>query len=181
MSHTVTMLLDRWQAGEAEAINELIPAAMSDLRQLAGAALRGRDAANVQATELINETYLKLVGIKTMSWRSRVQFFALAGKVMRNILLDRIRRKQTEKGCDFQVELATRECLNPEELVIIHEALEQLAGLDERKAAVLELRLFAGLGHEDIARYFGVSQKTIKRDWQFARTWLYGRMKKEQE
>lgn len=179
MAKTVTVLLDRWQAGEPGAVNELIPATLDELRILAEAALRHRNGGNLQATELINETYLKLVGLREMSWKSRVQFFAMAGKVMRNILIDRMRRQDVAaKGQEhIQLALATQERLEQEEISAIHFALEELAQLDKRKADVLELRLFAGLTHEEVARYFEVSTKTIKRDWQFARTWLYGRLK----
>lgn len=175
---TVTVLLDRWQAGEDHAIQELIPATMQDLRQLALSALRGKEGANLCATELINEAYIKLTTLREMSWRSRVQFFALAGKVMRNILLDRLRaaRVREQSAMTFQVELASNQSLDPEQLAVVHRALEDLAQLDPRKAEVVELRLFAGLSHDEIARYFEVSVKTIKRDWQFARTWLYGRL-----
>lgn len=180
MANTVTLLLDRWQAGDAEVLNELIPATMEDLRILARAALRGKDQADLQTTELIHETYLKLVGLQQMEWQTRVQFFAMASKVMRHLLIDRLRRQRVAADYEeqvFQLALPMPEPVGTDAMLAIHDALEQLAVLDARKATVLELRLFAGLTHDEIASYFGVTAKTIKRDWQFARTWLYNRLK----
>lgn len=184
MDHTVTQLLRRWQDGDSQALDLIIPQTMPELHRLARSALnRNAGGDDLQPTELINEAYLKLVDLKEMNWESRVQFFGLAAKVMRNILVDQARmmaaKKRSSDNADdpYFFEIYGAGKLTAEELTELNEALEALAEMDKRKAAVVEMRFFAGMSYKEIAAFFNVAEKTAKRDWQFAKVWIYQKWK----
>lgn len=183
MSRTVTQLLHQWQEGDEEALNALMPLTLEELRRCAKGVLRKRSAGvNLQPTELINEAYLRLVDLSQMSWQSRIQFFGLAAQMMRNILVDQARKERAQKrGGDATAVTLDDGSLpvdpDPETLLALDEALSQLQAFDERKAQVVALRYFGGLNGHEIAEFLKVDERTVKRDWQFSKVWLFQRLK----
>ena len=132
---------------------------------------------SLQATALVNEVYLRLIGGRSVNWQNRAHFLAVAARLMRRILVDfaRARRYQKRGGGAINVTLAEDMPLSAEpgrDLVALDDALEALAKLDERKSHVVEMRFFGGLTVEETAEALHVSADTVKRDWKFARAWL---------
>jgi RNA polymerase sigma-70 factor (ECF subfamily) len=176
---TVTLLLTQVRDGNQEAANQLIPMIYRELRQMAGAFMRGeRPGHTLQATALVNEAYMRMVGGRPVEWQNRAHFFAIAAHTMREVLLDYARRVRAGKrgGSDAQrVELDEQFAIAPDKLddvIAIDEALERLAFIDPRQSRIVELRFFAGLNVEEAAEVMGVSPKTIKREWRSAKAWL---------
>ena len=172
----ITQLLE--QAGEPDANSQLFELVYSELRQLAAACMRTeRPDHTLQPTALVNEAYLRLVGGEGVSWQGRAHFFGAAGRVMRRILVDHARARNSAKrgGIREKLELldnmATSEH-GPETLLAVDAALEGLGRIDPRCVRVVELLFFAGMSQEEAAEVMGVSVKTLKRDWQFARVWM---------
>jgi RNA polymerase sigma factor (TIGR02999 family) len=144
-----------------------------------------RSGHTLQPTALINELYLRLDASHPPRWRSRTHFFAVAAGTLRRILIDAARshRAQRRGGGEVQVSLDRVEvgaACSYDELLIIDQALTQLAMADERAARVTELRFFAGLEESEIAEELGVSEITVKRDWKFSRAWLASRLEARQ-
>jgi RNA polymerase sigma factor (TIGR02999 family) len=180
---TVTLLLTQVRDGNQEAANRLIPLIYKELRQMAGACMRGeRPGHTLQATALVNEAYMRMVGGHPVEWQNRAHFFAIAAHTMREVLLDYARRARAAKrgGHDAQrVELDEEFSSAPdklEEVIAIDEALERLAQIDARQSRIVELRFFAGLNVEEAGEVMGVSPKTIKREWRSAKAWLHREM-----
>ena len=179
----VTLLLTQVRDGNQEAANQLIPLIYKELRQMAGAFMRGeRPGHTLQATALVNEAYMRMVGGHPVEWQNRPHFFAIAAHTMREVLLDYARRARAAKrgGNDAQrVELHEECSIAPdklEEVIAIDEALERLARIDPRQSRIVELRFFAGLNVEEAGEVMGVSAKTIKREWRSAKAWLHREM-----
>lgn len=174
----VTVLLDRAQRGDAHATNELFPIVYDELRAIAAKFLKGEGSAyTLQATALVNEAYLRLIGPSNPAWDSRAHFFGAAARAIRRILTDHARQRQRVKRGGGARPMPLDEALvvsaEPEvNFVGLDEALTKLAAVDEHKARVVELRFFAGLSVEQAALALGVSPSTVARDWQFARVWL---------
>ena len=181
----VTQLLAAIEDGQAEAA-ELLPVLYEELRRLARQKLAHEKAGQtLQATALVHEAYLRLLGdgSDTGTWQSRGHFFAAAAEAMRRILVEAARRKQRlKRGGDLQrEELVEDAILGPEEhedLVELDAALETLASVDPRKAELVKLRYFAGLTSQQAAEVLGVSETTAERDWSYARAWLYREVQK---
>ncbi|MEM1331489.1 MAG: ECF-type sigma factor [Planctomycetota bacterium] len=178
----VTQVLRAVEAGEPGAADELFQLVYGELRRLANACFADeRRDHTLEPTGLVHEAYMKLLGRSDLSFASRAGFFALAGRVMRLVLVDHARGKLAQKrgGGRKRVTLAGV-ALSPEieelDLLAIDEALTQLAELDERKARLVELRFFAGLGEAQAAEALGVSRGTASADWRFARAWLMSRL-----
>ncbi|MFM9995663.1 MAG: sigma-70 family RNA polymerase sigma factor [Phycisphaerales bacterium] len=177
----VTLLLDRAQRGDRTATDELFPLVYDELRALAARTLDGeRIGHTLQPTALVNEAYLRLVGPADAGWQSRAHFFGAAAKAIRRILTDHARTKGRLKrgGGRAGGRIPLDEALvvgddTVPDLVALDEALERLGAMDAQKARVVELRFFAGLSVEDVARALGVSESTVARDWRFARVWLH--------
>jgi len=177
----VTLLLDRAQRGDRTATDELFPLVYDELRVLAARTLDGeRVGHTLQPTALVNEAYLRLVGPSDAGWQSRAHFFGAAAKAIRRILTDHARSRGRLKrgGGRAGGRIPLDEALvvgddNVPDLVALDEALERLGAMDAQKARVVELRFFAGLSVEDVARALGVSESTVARDWRFARVWLH--------
>jgi len=173
-----THLLRAWADGDAAALGALTPRVYQELRRIAGHHMlnenRGR---SMQTTALVHEAYLKLIDVKNVDWQHRAHFFAIAAQVMRHILLDRARRRAAVKrgGAAPQVNLDDLPDVGAgraRELIALDDALNALAQLDPRKAKVIELRFFGGLGVEETAEVLKVSADTVLRDWRLARAWL---------
>jgi RNA polymerase sigma-70 factor, ECF subfamily len=175
----VTNLLTRWSHGDDRALAELTPLVYDELRRIAHRHMGGqRPDHTLQTTALVNEAYLRLADQTKPSWQSRAHFFAVAARAMRQIVVDYARSQQSQKrgGGLLRIELDEAAIVSPEqskEIVDLHEALERLAILDFRKAQVVELKYFGGLNYDEMAEVLKISRVTVRRDWEFARLWLY--------
>ena len=178
----LTVILQRLEQGDPHAAHELLPLVYEELRKLAAQKMAHESPGQtLQATALVHEAWLRLGGDDQPAWDNRGHFFAAAAEAMRRILIDNARRKQTLRhgGGAQRVNLEALELaasLDDAQLVALSEALEQLAAHDARKAELVKLRFFAGLTHEQAARVLGVSEPTVKRDWAYARAWLFREM-----
>jgi len=180
----VTRILNAIEQGDARAIDELLPAVYQELRQLAAWKLsQERPGQTLQATALVHEAYLRLVGAEAQSWKSRSYFFAAAAEAMRRILIESARRKQSlKRGGSRQrvdiddAQLAIEE--PSEDIVALDAALTKLANKDHIKYELVKLRYFAGLTLEQAATALGISVTTAKRYWTYARAWLYREVSK---
>ncbi len=175
----VTDLLTRWSQGDDAALAELTPLVYEELRRLAHHYMKGeRPDHTLQTTALVNEAYLRLADQTNPHWQSRAHFFAVAARAMRQILVSYARSNRAQKrgGGANRIELDEAAILSPEqsnEIVDVHEALEKLATLDSRKAQVVELKYFGGLNYDEMAEVLKISPVTVRRDWRFAKAWLY--------
>jgi RNA polymerase sigma factor (TIGR02999 family) len=173
-----TQLLRAWADGDQGALNQLTPRVYRTLRRIAGYQLQHeRPGQTLQATALVHEAYLELIDIKNVDWKHRAHFFAVSAQIMRHILLDRARRRVTAKrgGNAERVnldELPDLGASRARELIALEDALNALAAIDARKARVVELRFFGGLGVEETAAVLAISPETVMRDWKFSRSWL---------
>ena len=176
----VTLLLGQLREGKQEAANQLIPLIYGELRRMAGAYMKQERAGHtLQATALVHEAYMRLVGEQQGPWQNRAHFFAIAAHTMRQVLLDHARRRRADKRggtrarkVEFDANLLISED-KLEDVIALDEALERLARIDPRQSRLVELRFFAGLGVEEVAEVMGLSTVTIKREWRSARAWLY--------
>ena len=177
--HRVTQLLQEWSHGDDAALAELTPLVYEELRRLAHHYMEGqRPDHTLQTTALVNEAYLRLADQTNPNWQSRAHFFAVAARAMRQILVSYARSQRSQKrgGGALKVELDEVALVSPEEskeIVDLHEALETLATLDSRKAQVVELKYFGGLNYDEMAEVLKISRVTVRRDWEFAKVWLY--------
>jgi RNA polymerase sigma factor (TIGR02999 family) len=184
----VTRILSAVEQGDPHAAEQLLPLVYDELRKLAGQNMSGEaPGQTLQATALVHEAYLKLVGPDVQRpWNGRVHFFAAAAEAMRRILIDHARRKHRVRrgGGRQRVELqdvAAVAASEADELLALDEALTQLAAADARKAELVRLRYFAGLTLEQAADLLGISRATADRYWAFARAWLYDAMTRDNE
>jgi RNA polymerase sigma factor (TIGR02999 family) len=173
----VTRILDQIQQGDAYAAEQLLPLVYNELRRLAAQKLaQEKPGQTLEATALVHEAYLRLVGAaEPRVYRDRCHFFAAAAGAMRRILIDQARRKQSEKhggGCVRRQLLEMPGSEPDEELLALNDALEQLAAEDPVKARLVELRYFAGLTNDQAAEVLGISPSTADRHWAYARAWL---------
>jgi RNA polymerase sigma factor (TIGR02999 family) len=177
--HRVTQLLMDWSHGDNAALAELTPLVYEELRRLAHHFMEGqRPDHTLQTTVLVNEAYLRLADQTNPNWQNRAHFFAVAARAMRQILVNYAKSNRAQKrgGGALKVELDEAAIVSPEqskEIVDLHEALERLGALDSRKARVVELKFFGGLNHDEIAEVMKISTVTVRRDWVFAKAWLY--------
>jgi len=179
----VTQILDRVQQGDPKAPGELLPLVYDELRKLAAAKMAHEaPGQTLQATALVHEAWLRLVGGSEPHWNSRGHFFGAAAEAMRRILVERARKKARVRHggglekVDWQhVTIATED--SDDTVLAIHEALEKLAAESPQKAEIVKLRYFTGLEHEEIAQALGVSEPTVRRHWAYARSWLYAELK----
>ena len=185
MSHSsgeITKWLVAWSDGDQTALDQLVPLVSKELRQLAKSHMnrerrRKRQGVTLQTAALINEAYLRLIDANDVQWHSRAHFFAIASRLMRRILVDYARSRNSAKrgGAAERVSLAAAEGLAVErapDLVALDDALDALAKIDERKSRVVELRFFGGLSVEETAEVLKVSPDTVMRDWRLAKSIL---------
>jgi RNA polymerase sigma factor (TIGR02999 family) len=174
----ITKLLKAWSAGDPAALDELSGQVYDELRRMAHRHMKGERHGNtLQTTALVHEVYLRLVDVDEVEWRHRGQFFAIAAQMMRRILVDAARDRDSHKrgGGAVRVNLDETGFVSPEpdrSLVALDEALTAFAQVAPRQAKVVELRYFGGLQEEEIVEVLKVSPRTIRRDWDFARAWL---------
>jgi RNA polymerase sigma factor (TIGR02999 family) len=180
----VSGLLKAWGEGDQAALDRLTPMVYQELHRMARRYMRNERVENsLQATALVNEAYLRLVGIEAGDWESRVHFFAVSAQIMRRILVDRARmRAAVKRGGEVQAaqhsspvnldELPDLGSRRSAQLIAVDDALNGLTVLDPRKARVVELRFFGGLSVEETAQVLKISPQSVMRDWRLAKSWL---------
>jgi RNA polymerase sigma factor (TIGR02999 family) len=181
----ITRLLLAWRSGDSTALNRLMPLVYQELRRLAHYFMsRERPGHLLQTTALVNEAYLRLVDSSRVKWESRAHFLAVAGQLMRRVLVDAARERRSRKrGGDWiQVSLAGAVLISRQrsaDLVTLDDALDALAAVDKRKSEIVVMRFFGGLSVEEAAAVLEVSPDTIMRDWQLAKVWLYRELSRD--
>jgi RNA polymerase sigma factor (TIGR02999 family) len=174
----ITRLLHAWRDGDAEALEQLVPSVYDELRRIARQHMRRElPECTLQPTALVNEVYLRLQDARRIDWLDRSHFFAVASRIMRRVLVDAARSRRADKRGGGAARAMFEEALNRAgdrgiDLTALDEALAALEREHPRKARVVEMRVFGGLGVAEIAGLLGVSTYTVTRDWTFAKTWL---------
>ena len=178
----VTGLLLKWREGDKAALDALVPLVYRELRRVASAHLRGdRARRSLQTTALVHETYVRLVDLNRLRVENRLHFFAIAARLMRQILVDHARRERAGKrgGGVTRIDLeAVPPAVSPDlvDVLMLDEALTELISIEERLCRVVELKFFAGLTIAESAEVLKVSPATVERDWAIAKAWLYERL-----
>jgi RNA polymerase sigma factor (TIGR02999 family) len=185
-SENVTQLLLDWRSGKEEALDQLMPLVYDELRRLASHYMRSeRPEHTLQATAVVNEAYIRLVDMK-VSWQDRTHFFAVAARLMRRFLVDHARahhRVKRDRGApklslDNTVEVSSKPA---PDLIVLDEALTQLATFDQRKCQIVELHFFGGLSNEEVAEALSISRATVQREMRLAKAWLKLQLKNSQQ
>ena len=184
----LTGLLRTWNEGDEAAFEQVMPLVYDELHRIALRCLAGeRSGGSMQATALVNEVCLRLIGWESVRWQNRQHFFGVSAQMMRRVLVDIARRRRAERrGGPAAVRVSLDDvelaAVEPDAgLVAIDEALEKLAQEDPRKARVVELRFFGGLSMEETAQALAISVRTAHNDWAFARAWLYRELTREHD
>lgn len=178
-SHDVTGILQEWRSGDKSAAERLFPLVYDELKRQARKYLnRERVNHTLQPTALVHEAYLRMVDQTIITAENRAHFFGIASRVMRQILVDHARRHKAEKrgGAAQRFSIEDIDILpeqSASDLLELDEALKKLEAIDERKCRVVDMRFFGGMKDEEIAQVLGVAEKTVRRDWQFAKLWLF--------
>lgn len=178
----VTQLLAGLRQGDAGAGDRLLPLVYAELRQLAGKYMRGeRQNHTLQPTALVNEAYLQMMGGRAGDWQSRAHFIGVAARTMRHLLVDHARAQRAEKrGGGLEAITINEELAGGTDRAIdileLHQALEKLAERDPKQVQIVEMRFFGGLNNEEIAEILQVSARTVIREWNIARAWLFGQL-----
>ncbi len=181
----LTLLLDSVARGDAKASEDLLPIVYQELRRLAAHKMSSESAGHtLQATALVHEAWLRLVGSGPHPWQNRSHFFAAAAEAMRRILVEHARRKNSLKrgaGADHDEldESAIVLTAPPDELLAVHEALDSLAAQDPAAAELVKLRYFVGMTMEEAANALGMAKRSAENLWTYARTWLHREINKQ--
>jgi RNA polymerase sigma factor (TIGR02999 family) len=179
---TITGLLDAWGHGDLEARDKLLPLVYVELRRRARSYLRReRSDHTLQPTALVHEAFVKLAGYDRVHWQNRAHFFAVAAQMMRRMLVDYARERQSTKRPASALRIAFDDRIHaaqPQacEVLLLEDVLRELTVLDPRQAQIVELRYFAGMSEREVAEVLSVSRSTVTREWQTARAWLYRRI-----
>ena len=179
----ITELLDAWSNGDQSALNKLASLILPDLRRIAKHHLdRERPGHSLQTTALVNEAYLRLVGMRKVNWKNRAHFFAASAQLIRHILVDAARARRSRKRGGYVVKVTLAEALavsdrRSADLVALDDALNTLSAVDPRKAKMVELRFFGGLSVKETAEVLHVAPNTVLRDWKLAKAWLWREIK----
>lgn len=183
----ITLLLDSVARGDARAAEDLLPIVYGELRRLAAHKMAGESSGHtLQATALVHEAWLRMVGSEQQQWQNRGHFFAAAAEAMRRILVEHARRKQSLKrgggaGHEELDEAAIVLTAPPDELLAVHDALDQLAKQDSSAAELVKLRYFVGMTMEEAASAMNLPKRTAENLWTYARVWLHRRISKERQ
>jgi RNA polymerase sigma-70 factor, ECF subfamily len=175
----ITQLLLAWRNGDKAALDALVPVVHAELRRIARHYMRGqREGHTLQTTALVNEAYLRLIDSSRVNWQNRAHFFAISAQLMRRVLVDFARAKNSQKRGGDRVQITLDEKIETPlekqtDLVALDEALDNLAKLNGRQSQIVEMRYFGGLSEEEIAETLQISTRTVRRDWNVARAWLY--------
>lgn len=178
----VTELLLAWSKGDRAVEDRLFGVVYNELHRLASRHMLGeRNGRSLQTTDLVHEVYLRLIDQHRVDWESRSQFFAIAARLMRRILVDHARARRAEKRpqAGLKVTLSSLSLgveTRTVDFLALEEALVQLEAMDTRQARIVEMRYLVGLSEEEIACALGLSVRTVRRDWRVARAWLYGQL-----
>jgi RNA polymerase sigma factor (TIGR02999 family) len=178
----ITRLLTDLRAGNPDAGTALLNAVYPELKRRAASYLRGeRPGHTLQATALVHEAYLQLMGQQSFDWKDRSHFFAVAAQAMRRILVDyaRMRKAAKREGGRVRVQFGDVLAISEDrldEVVAVDAALKRLAQWDPRQCRIVEMRFFGGLTEDEIANILGVTPRTVKRDWKVAKAWLHGEL-----
>ena len=178
-SAQITQLLVAWRNGDALALDRLMPLVHRELKRIARNYMRRQRVGHtLQTTALVNEAFVRLVDSDKVNWQDRSHFFAISAQLMRRILVDVARRKNSAKrgGDRVQVTLADEVKAAPGnevDVVALDDALNRLAALNSRQCQIVELKYFGGLTEEEVAETLEISVRTVRRDWNLARAWLY--------
>jgi RNA polymerase sigma factor (TIGR02999 family) len=184
-SQQITHLLLAWGEGDASALEKLMPLVYEELRRLArGYMNRQRAEHTLQTTALVNEAYLRLIDSSQVQWQNRAHFFAVSAQLMRRILVDFARARGNLKRGGGAQRVTLDEALEVSaersaDLIALDDALKALAALSPRQSQIVELRYFGGLSEEEAAEVLKVSPRTVRRDWNLARAWLYRELSKK--
>jgi len=180
----ITVLLSRWRKGSPEAEEQLMSLVQTELRKLAAGYLRReRGGHTLQPTAIVNEAYIRMMPQRGVAWANRAHFFGIAAKMMRRVLVDHARRRRAVKREGFAGDPITlSNVADPAggeniDVLALHEALAELATLDDRQAEIVELRFFGGLKIDEVAEAVGVSPATVKRELTTATVWLRHKMR----
>jgi RNA polymerase sigma factor (TIGR02999 family) len=177
-SAEVTGLLKAWSNGDQTALDRLAAIVYQELRRIARRYMKNERPGNtLQTTALVNEVYLRLVDVRNVDWQHRAQFFAISAQMMRRILVDAARARGSRKrgGSAVKVNVDETAVLSPEpgaSILALDEALQAFSQVAPRQAKVVELRYFGGLNEEEIGEILKTSSRTVRRDWDFAKSWL---------
>ncbi len=175
----ITQLLLAWGRGEGSALDRLVPVVYGELRRIARNLMRRQDPGHtLQTTALVNEAYLNLIDSSRVNWQSRTHFFAIAAQLMRRVLVDAARRRNSQKrgGGHIRVTLGDGVDIAPPDdtdLVVLDEALDRLAKMNPRHSRIVELKYFGGLTEDQVAETLDISSRTVRREWTLARAWLF--------
>ena len=184
-SHEITGLLRAWKNGDDAALAELAPLVEAELHRLAKAYLRRERPGNsLQASDLVNEAYLRLIDWDAMQWQNRAHFFGIAAQLMRRILVDHARRRVQQKRGGEVLRVSFSQAANVAEdnsagILAVDEALSTLASFDPQKSQIVVLKFFGGLSETEIAEVTQLSLRTVQREWNLARAWLFNELSKQ--
>jgi RNA polymerase sigma-70 factor, ECF subfamily len=180
----VTLLLQDWCRGDQAALDRLVPLVYDELHRLAHIYMvRERPGHTLQTTALVNEAYLRLIDADRVEWKDRVHFFAISANVMRRILVEFARARGSQKRGGGAVKVDFDEAMFPSlgrdrVMIALDDALNELAKIDPREAKVVELRFFGGLSEKETAEVVGVTDRTVRQDWNHAKAWLMDELKR---
>jgi RNA polymerase sigma-70 factor (ECF subfamily) len=185
MAHEITLFLQEWKNGDETAVERLFPLVYDELKRRARNYLnQERSNHTLQPTALVHEVYLRLIRLNQIKWEDRAHFYAISATTMRRILVDHAREIAADKrgGAMQRITLENLKISKEEkatDLLELNEALTKLAAIDPRKANVVEMIYFGGLNQKEIAEVLQITEKTVQRDWKFAKLWLYGELKQK--
>jgi len=182
LSYEVTTLLKDWSAGDQSALDKLMPLVYDELRRLAHQHMRREKPGHtLQTSALVNEAYVRLVDQREIQWEGRAHFFGIAARLMRQILVDRARRRNFAKRGGGAIQVSLNEAMTVAQeqsanVIALDDALKNLEKKDQRKSRIVELRFFSGMSIEETAAVLKISPGTVMREWTFARAWLRNEM-----
>ena len=180
--HKISLILKDWSGGDTSSTEELLSLVYEELRSIAARYLRReRPDHTLQPTALVHEAFLKLVDISDITWQDRAHFFAVSANVMRRILVDHARARQSDKRGGSVQRIALEDAISlssaPDvDLIELDQALRELASFDQQQSNIVELRFFGGLTIEETAQVVGISPATVKREWLVAKAWLFRKL-----
>lgn len=185
MTSGITLLIESANQGVEGAIDRLCELLYAELRQIAHARLRGGQGPTLlDTTSLVHESYLRLVNLQHLRVADRSHFLAYAARVMRSVVVDMVRESRAERRgghqlrVTFDTQAADAQAATTDEVLQVHEALSDLSAIDERLVRVVEMRYFVGLEMEEIAQALGIGKRTVERDWEKARSFLYANLRR---
>ena len=178
-SQEITQLLLAWGQGDEAALEKLMPFVYHELRRLAGYHMKNQKPGHtLQATALVNEAYVRLIDSSRVRWQNRAHFFAMSSQLMRRVLVDFARAKNSKKRGGDEIRVTFDDMLKvsdkrESELIELDETLDRLAEFSPRQAQIVEMRYFGGLTEKEVAAALDISDRTVRREWSAARAWLY--------